>query len=323
MDIGTEVMQRLALSVPVGIGVTVAVLAVPQERGGLVAKRVRALALPAAVLVFVAALLSLSAADTGAAKVELIGLVLTGLGLVLLWTRASRPLAAQVAGIAAVTAFVPNAPVTKPFSLDSVAHDLLTAAHVLGMQIWTGGLTVLAVVGLVGRLRGDESDAVRATDDWTQIWQRFTLVALCSVGVMIVSGTWLAWTHVGTVGQLFTTTYGRHLAVKLVLVALLVLAGAYNSRVLLPKIATARRHDDHRCAFRLAVEHFPAVVLGEAVLAVAILVLVTFLHGSARAQAGWPAARAFDLTVLGTGVALTVVVSMALRAGRPREKVPE
>lgn len=321
MDIGTEVVQRLAVSVPVGIGMTVAALAVPEENGGVVAKRVRALALPAAILVFVAALPAFPAADSGAAKIELIGLVLTGLALVALRARASRSLAAGVAGISACTAFIPNAPVT--FTLNDVAHDLLTAAHVLGMQIWTGGLIVLALTGVLGRIRGPEPDTLRANEDWTQIWERFTLVAMCAVGVMIVSGTWLAWTHVGTAGQFVTTPYGRHLAVKLVFVLALVLAGAYNMRVLLPKIAEARRGGDHRSAFHLAVEHFPVVVLGEALLAIAILVMVTFLHGSARAQAGWPAARAFDLTVLGSGVVLTVLVAIALRAGRSRSGAPK
>lgn len=298
---------------------TVAALAIPEEDGGLVAERVRALALPAAILVFVAALPAFPAADSGAAKIELIGLVLTGLGLVALRARASRPLAAGVAGIAACSAFLPNVPVS--FTLNDVAHDLLTAAHVLGMQIWTGGLIVLALAGVLGRLRGPEPDTLRAKEDWTRIWERFTLVAMCAVGVMIVSGTWLAWTHVGTVAQFVTTPYGRHLAVKLVFVLALVLAGAYNMRVLLPKIAEARRRGDHRWAFRLAVEHFPVVVLGEAVLAIAILVMVTFLHGSARTQAGWPAARAFDLTVLGSGVVLTALVAIALRAGRSRTGV--
>lgn len=321
VDIGIEVMQRAAISVPVGIGMTVSTLALPEKTGGVVAKRVRALALPAAVLVFLAALPAFPAADTGAARIGAVGLVVTGLGSAALWTCASRPLAGGVAAIAALTGFVPNVPVT--FALNDVAHDLLTAAHVLGMQVWTGGLIVLALAGVLGRIGGPPPDALRATEDWTRIWERFTLVATCAVGVMIVSGTWLAWTHVGTVGQFFTTSYGRHLFVKLVFVLALVLAGAYNMRVLLPEIAEARRRDDHRWAFRLAVEHFPVVVLGEAVLVIAILVMVTFLHGSARAQAGWPAARAFDLTVLGSGVVLTVLVAIALRAGRSRSGAPK
>ncbi|WP_045756585.1 CopD family protein [Mycolicibacterium smegmatis] len=212
VDIGIEVMQCLAISVPVGIGMTVSVLALPEETGGVVAKRVRALALPAAVLVFLAALPAFPAADTGAARVEAVGLVVTGLGSAALWTWASRPLAGGVAAIAALTGFVPNVPVT--FTLNDVAHDLLTAVHVLGMQVWTGGLIVLALAGVLGRIGGPPPDALRATEDWTRIWERFTLVAMCAVGAMIVSGTWLAWTHVGTVGQFFTTSYGRHLFVS-------------------------------------------------------------------------------------------------------------
>jgi putative copper export protein len=323
VEIGTEVVQWLGLSVPVGVGMTVAVLAIPETRGGVVAKRVRTLALPTAVLVLVAAVVKYLTADSGIgrtphadllAALELGGLLLAGLGLVVLWARPSRPLAGCVAAIALLTSLVPNL-VLPVSSLDGLARNLLTAAHVLGMQVWTGGLMVLAVAGLVARMGPAQPDALRATDDWKQTWERFAVAALCSVGVMIVSGTWLAWTHVGTVGQLFTTQYGRHLAIKLVLVILLLLAGAYNMRVLMPKIAVAQRQGDDRSAFRLVAEHFPTVVLGEAVIAFAILVTVTFLHGSARAQADWPAARPFDLTVFGTGVALAAVVAFALWVG--------
>lgn len=322
VDIGTEVLQWLALSVPLGVGMTVAALAMPEERGGVVAKRVRTLALPAAVLVLITALvkvLTAGAGRSGAAHAGLLaalqigGLVLAGVGLVLVWRRPSRPLAGGIAIVTLLAAFVPNLPFS--FTLNGLAHNLLTAAHVLGMQVWVGGLIVLALAGLLGRIRGPEADTSRATEDWMQVWERFAIAAMCSVGVLIVSGTWLAWTHVGNVGQLFTTPYGRHLALKLVLVLALVLAGAYNMRVLIPKIAAARRQAEDRSAFRLAVEHFPAVVLGEAVVAFAILVVVPFLRGSARTEADWPGARPFDLTVLGSGVALVALVAFALWAG--------
>ena len=65
-------------------------------------------------------------------------------------------------------------------------------------------------------------------------------MALVAAGAVVVSGVWLTWKHVGAPSQLWTTTYGRFLVVKLVLVVALVAAGAGNQFVLLPGIARAR-----------------------------------------------------------------------------------
>ncbi|MBU3067165.1 CopD family protein [Nocardia sp. NEAU-G5] len=142
---------------------------------------------------------------------------------------------------------------------------------------------------------------------------RFGTVAICAVGVLIVSGAWLAWTHIGTPAQMLTTPYGRHLTVKLVMVAAMPVVGTCNSRVLLPGIAAARERGDHAPAGLLALRNFPVAV--EAILAVGVLLVVPFLAGSGRTQAGRPAARAFDPTVFGTGVLLVALVAAALWAG--------
>ncbi|OMC28953.1 hypothetical protein A5740_19130 [Mycobacterium sp. GA-1841] len=192
---------------------------------------------------------------------------------------------------------------------------MLTAAHVIGALVWVGGLVVLSVAGLASRRGGPDGSEDDAARDWIQTWERFAVAALFSVGALIVSGTWLSWIHVGTVGQLFTTAYGRYLTVKLVLVLALLIAGAYNMRILIPKILSRQAGGDTRSALHLAVGHFPRVVLVEAVTAIGILVVVPFLRGSARSEAGWPGARAFDLTVFGTGVLLVALVAFALWAG--------
>jgi putative copper export protein len=213
------------------------------------------------------------------------------------------------------------------WTIDGLARNALTGVHVLGALLWVGGLVVLAAAGLIGRRRARTEAGgadVSATAEWMQIWERFSVVALFAVGALIVSGTWLAWSHVGTVGQLVTTTYGRYLGVKLLLVIGLMVAGAYNMRVLLPRIRTARSAGDTRSALHLAATHFPLVVLAEAVTGTGVLAIVPFLRGSARSQAGWAAARPFDLTVAGTGLVLVALVAFALWAGTrtPKAKGP-
>jgi putative copper export protein len=318
----------------------VAWLAIPEARGGVVAARVRILALPTAAVVAVVAAVEFFAATARSAHVGFLGafsvdavsaflasppargsalgggvtafaqfavFVLVALGLVAMSRRPSRRAACAVTVGAALGAFVPNLPV------GNLARNALTALHVLGAQFWVGGLLVLAAAGLMGRR--DTTARQAAAADWAQVWERFSVVALYAVGAVIVSGAWLSWTHVGTPAQLVTTAYGRVLAVKLVLVIGLMAAGAYNMRVLLPAIRAAQRDGDTRSVFRLAVGHFPAVVVGESVAAIGVLFLVPFLRGSARTEAGWPGAGAFDMTVFASGAVLVALTAAALWAG--------
>lgn len=317
LEVVAGLLGHLSLSVAVGVGVTVALLAMPEERGGVVARSTRRLALPAAALVALSAVVNVlaSSAKQPTPVTETAGYALVAVGLLLVHWQRSRRLAGGVAVVAVVTAVLPVLPLTaQTMTVDAAMRAALTAVHVLGALFWVGGLVVLAGAGLIGR-RSLQHRSADAGEDWSRVWQRFTVVALASVGALIVSGAWLAWTHVGTVTQLVTTTYGRFLAVKLVVVALMLAAGAYNTRVLMPRIAAARRAGDERSVIRLAVEHFPLVVAGEAVLGAVVLTIVGFLRGSARAQAGGSGAGPFDASVLGTGLVLVALVAAGLWAG--------
>jgi putative copper export protein len=317
VDIVIEVVHFLSLSVPAAIGMTIAAYAIPESRGGLVSKTVRRLALPTAVFVAACAVAQYVVAPT---VVELVVTLVVAAGLAVLWRLGSRALAAAVTAVALVGVLIPLVPSTVT-SLDSLARSVLTAVHVLAATFWVGGLVVLAAAGILGRRSGpDAAAAETAGRDWAQTWERFSIVALYAVGGLIVSGTWLAWSHVGTPAQFLTTAYGRALGIKLLLVAALLVAGTYNMRVLLPRIRAAQHDGDARSVIRLAVEHFPVVVAAESLVSVAILAVVPFLRGSARKEAGWPAAGPFDATVFGTGTVLVGLVALALWAGTRRTR---
>lgn len=305
IEILTAVLSTLAASLPVAIGIAVAFLA---ARDGPVAARIRTLAVPAAVVVAGGAVLQFCTART-ASPVQTAMFAAAVAGLVLLSWRPSPWLAAGTAVAGALGALVP----VMPSSLAGLSRALLTATHILGALIWVGGLIVLAAAGLLSRR--DRNDAPAAAHAWARTWERFSVLALWCVGAMIASGAWLAWTHVGSPAQLLTTPYGRHLSLKLMLVGALLAAGGYNTRVLLPRIRAAQADGDTRTALRLAVHHFPGVVAAEAAVAVAVLAVVPFLRGSARTQAGGPAAGPFDLTVFGCGAVLVALTAAALWAG--------
>ncbi len=350
-EIITNVLYYLGLSAAVGIGLTLAYLAIPEDRGGIVAARARRVVLPVAVVVAVTAIIQFAGAaassaglswmhglapsvlsdfvhsgpgrgsSIGAGTLALIqmgGYVALVATLVGLYLRPGRLLGWLTVVAAVVTASIPFIPFGSSVTVNGAANDILTGVHVLGALLWVGGLVVLCALGVMGRSDRNSlstDDSLQVTDDWSQIWSRFSLVALWAVGMIIVSGVWMSWTHVGSPVQLFTTAYGRYLGIKLLMVLGLLVAGAYNVRVLLPRIRAARANGDDSSALRLVAHHFPVVVAIESVLAVGVLVVVPFLRGSARQEAGWDDARSFDLAVFGTGVLLVALVAAALWFG--------
>ncbi|BBY63538.1 CopD family protein [Mycolicibacterium helvum] len=320
----TQVIYYLSLAIPLGIGMTVGALAIPERHGGLVSRQARSLAVPAAVIVVAGATLQFHATThvTGWTLVELAVLLSAAGGLLVLRRMPSRLLARAIGTAAILAAVIPRVPLAST-TLSRIATNALVTAHLLCAMTWVGGLTVLAATAFAGRriiTRAGDDDRVAA--DWAQIWQRFSMVALVAVGALVVSGTWLTWTHVGAPSQFLTTPYGRFLAVKLVLVLALLGAGIYNVRVLLPRIHALQRDGDTRGVFLLAAQHFPSVVAVEALVSIGVLTVVPFLRGSARNQAGWPSAAPFDLGTFGAGVALIAVVAAIMWAGARRSFRP-
>ncbi len=133
------------------------------------------------------------------------------------------------------------------------------------------------------------------------------------VGAITVSGLWLSWKHVGSVPQLWTTGYGIALMVKVLLVAGLVTAGAFNQFWLMPRITRARLADDTATLRDLTLGHFPKVVWGEVALGLAVLLVLPFIAGSARTEAGSPKA-VFSGSILAAGAALVVALAVSLYA---------
>ncbi|BBX10416.1 CopD family protein [Mycolicibacterium aichiense] len=322
IDVATQVVYYLSLSIPVGIGLTAGALAIPESRGGRVAQQVRILAVPAAVVVLLGVALQFRATAhlSVMTLAQLLALMLAACGLVALRWNQSRTLPLGVAAVAAVAAVIPEIPL-QFVNLTRVVSNALTAVHVLGAITWVGGLVVLSATGIALR-RNTTRDDEGVAADWARIWERFSLIAMVAVGALVVSGSWLAWSHVGTLDQLLTTAYGRALAVKLVLVVLLLCAGTYNVRVLLPRIRALQSSGEPHGLFHLAAQHFPAVVLAEALVAICVLTVVPFLRGSARAQAGSPAAVSFDLGTFGVGAVLIAAVAGAMWVGSRRPVTP-
>ena len=121
---------------------------------------------------------------------------------------------------------------------------------------------------------------------WARVSKRFSIMAQICVAVLLVSGLFQVWEAVSGISQLWTTTYGRFLLLKLVLVGSMLGIGAINEAVMLPRIARVRAGGDRRALFALVLEHFPRLVIVEVVLGLGVLTVMPFLNGSSREELG-------------------------------------
>jgi putative copper export protein/methionine-rich copper-binding protein CopC len=166
--------------------------------------------------------------------------------------------------------------------------DVLDWGHLYSAAIWIGGLAGLAVLGASLCV-----PAARRGRFWPVALRRFSVIATACVGAMILSGLWMAWSHVGAPRLLVHTLYGETLLVKLVLVLVLLGVAAANQLWLLPRI-DAMRAERGGSRSSIVLRHFRKTVAAEAVLGMLILLVVPFLSGSARNQDFQ--AKAADLT---------------------------
>uniref|UniRef100_A0AAU2UZ71 CopD family protein n=1 Tax=Streptomyces sp. NBC_00003 TaxID=2903608 RepID=A0AAU2UZ71_9ACTN len=213
------------------------------------------------------------------------------------------PLALAVSLIAAI-------PATAPKNAEKVIDLVCSQVHIVSGTVWVGGLVVLAVLATT---RGRLSESAGAL--WADLWRRFSLVALVCVGAVLTSGLWMSWKHVGGIGQLWSTSYGLFLLIKVALVLGMVVAGGVNQFWLMPRIAQARRADATASLLHLTLRHFPKVVWAEVALGIAVLAVIPFLSGSARAEAGSPpAVTNGSIITVGAALVLTLAASLCITA---------
>ncbi|GHH71342.1 hypothetical protein GCM10018793_06350 [Streptomyces sulfonofaciens] len=233
--------------------------------------------------------------------------------LMLLWIPRVRARLTAVVWAGLVTVFLayqvtllPTAPAEE--TAYDVVDSLLDHLHVFAISTWVGGIAALVALA-AGRRRLTPA----AGGTWAQLWTRFSTLALTAVGCVLISGLFLAWTYVGSPGELFTTSFGRFLLVKVSLVAAMILVGAVNEFVLMPRIARARNAGEEGSVFRLALRAFPSLAAVEVALAVGVLFVLAFLSGSARDEAH-DAAPALSGTIFAVGAVLVVLLAVSFVA---------
>ena len=125
------------------------------------------------------------------------------------------------------------------------------AIHVLMAAFWLGALWPLWQA--VGR---------RTPAASLDLLQRFSVIAIPAVVLLVAAGTTLAVLQLGRIGELLTTAYGVRLLSKLAFVAFLLLLAALNRFWLTPALAAGRAHAAYRLRASIALE----IALGIAIL---------------------------------------------------------
>lgn len=140
---------------------------------------------------------------------------------------------------------------------------LLQSAHVLGAILWIGGLALL-----VAHLRRAGEGAPDPATVRDRV-ESFSPIALTGAGLLVVSGGLTAWEYTTTLSQLWETSWGRALGLKLLLVGSAAALGAWNWRRLRPRLGTVAATDRLR--------RFASLELALAILALTVSAVLVAL----------------------------------------------
>jgi copper transport protein len=97
--------------------------------------------------------------------------------------------------------------------------------HFMAVSAWVGGLFYFSAV-LFLAIKSDK--AGKSAYNLSLILPRFSLLATASLGIIGVTGVYMAWIHLQTLDSLFYTQYGINLIIKLSAALPMILLGAYH-----------------------------------------------------------------------------------------------
>ncbi len=128
---------------------------------------------------------------------------------------------------------------TPAFSGHAIAAERLVplavlsdGLHILGAAGWLGTLAVMLIVSITAALGPMEDHGALAAELVTA----YSPVALACAALAGLTGVASAWIHIGHLSELWTTSYGRVLLLKLAILSLVIATGAYNWRRVLPSL---------------------------------------------------------------------------------------
>ena len=97
--------------------------------------------------------------------------------------------------------------------------------HFMAVSAWVGGLFYFSAV-LLNSIKSEKEG--NSAYHLSVILPRFSLIATASLGIIGVTGLYMAWIHLQTLDSLFYTPYGNNLIIKLSAALPMVILGAYH-----------------------------------------------------------------------------------------------
>jgi copper transport protein len=201
-----------------------------------------------------------------------------------------RRMIALAAGIAAAMTATLVSHATALGTLRSIALDFV---HVLSVSVWTGGVVALLWCVLLARPDKTAEDA-RALG--TIVW-RFSVTALVATALLITVGVLQALDRLVLIDDLYETSYGIALAVKIALVLVALAIGALNLLRWGPRLRAG-------VGARTALTRD---TLAETAIFVVIIIAASFL--TSFAPPAQPSAAAYDQTQHIAGLRLEMLVA--------------
>jgi putative copper export protein len=119
----------------------------------------------------------------------------------------------------------------KDATLLAVTAD---ATHLIATSVWGGG-----VVALLWALHRGMTVLALPLSWAAETLRRFSRLALASVGILLITGLYQSWLEVGNLNILFTTEYGRVLALKFLFFLVMLGLGALNFLSTGPRLLSA------------------------------------------------------------------------------------
>jgi putative copper export protein len=142
-------------------------------------------------------------------------------------------------------------------------HQTLHVVHILAAGVWLGTLAVALLVRVPDAERGLLGEQTSMRGVRAQILRRFSPVALSSAGTAVAAGLVASYLYIGSLSNLWATSYGRILLLKVAFVAGVGACGFANWRRL-------RRPLPHTMTDE-------TVIVLEVVLAVGVILLTGLL----------------------------------------------
>ncbi|HEY0673542.1 MAG TPA: CopD family protein [Longimicrobiales bacterium] len=175
--------------------------------------------------------------DTGWGKAWLAQTVAAIAFIVATRIRSEQPLeswiAAALFAVAAgsTPAFAGHAAAVEQMAAVPIFND---AIHLIAASAWLGTLAVLLFAGVPALVRTSHQPFT----DAAVMVRIFSPLALFAAAVAIATGAMSAFVHIKAISELWTTPYGKTLSLKLMVVMLTATTGAYNWKVVSPRLGT-------------------------------------------------------------------------------------